>query len=333
MIEQIAELNRVLLVARALAQTTSNILVEDLINGCKGVAIEARMPDHEQSIAFSVQVGLLQRVKRNTVLVTSLGFDFLELNPKRGYDLSNRQKQYLIRSLFFDGAIKKQVRECLTAFVFSEKKKTYWWSALDGTPFGDNTWIVVYMEQLGLLRQKDNDYLVTSSYIQSVSDFIHEPKGYTEEQLLGWLEEKKKLGDAAEKLILDFERSRLKNLGHVVESKCIKPVGKLNTSAGYDIESFNAKAKGMQFDRFIEVKGSGNPKLRFVWTQNEMKVAEKLRDRYWIYYQGGINKSTGKSAFKPIMIQNPFENLPKDSRYVQVANGMVVESHLQGAKV
>ncbi len=104
------------------------------------------------------------------------------------------------------------------------------------------------MEQLDLVVQTRDGYEVKKSYAQTVATFISEPKGYTEAELLKWLEEKKQLGNFAEKLVLAYEIARLNELGHVVEAKCVKAVGKLKTNAGYDIESFNGKSKGMHFD-------------------------------------------------------------------------------------
>jgi hypothetical protein len=333
MIEQIAELNRVLIIANELLDPIKGLDQFELIDGCKREAIEARMPDHQTTIEFSIEIGMLSRKGKKKIYLTQLGQEFLDLNPDKLYDLSTEQKQYLIRGFFLDGALRKQVRDCLKCFAASDEKETFTWSEVDGTPFGDKTWVVAHMEQLGLITQITEGYVVNKSYVETIATFINEPKGYTEEQLLKWLEEKKRLGNFAEQLILNFEKERLEGLGNVVESKCVKYVGKLNTSAGYDIESFDSKSKGMKFDRFIEVKGSGDPKLRFVWSQNEMRVAEKLKHQYWIYYQGGIDKNTGKTKFKPIMIQDPFNSLDKDAKFIKTPNGVIVEGAMSGEKI
>lgn len=333
MIDQIAELNRVLITAFELLDPLKGLQQHELIEGCKRITIEARMPDHEITVEFCIEIGLLSKKKRNRIYLTELGQEFLDLNPEKIYDLSTEQKQYLIRGFFLDGALRKQVRECLKCFAMSSEKETFTWSEVDGIPFGSNNWVVAHLEQLGLIDQVDDGFIVSLSYVETISTFINEPKGFTEDQLFKWLEEKKRLGNFAEEIVLNFERDRLKALGQVVESKCVRPVGKLNTSAGYDIESFNSKSKGMKFDRFIEVKGSGSSSLRFVWSQNEMKVAEKLKDLYWIYFQGGIDRKTGKTKFKPILIQDPFNSLDKDVRFIKTANGVIVEGAMSGEKI
>lgn len=328
MVQHIAELNRVLITAKALVDEGESVAIKTLIKHCKAVAVEGRMPDHSITINFSVEIGLMKMIGKTQVLISDEGYIFLDFNPRSIYDLSTLQKKFLIRN-FFDGRFKKVVKQCLKCFAVSEKKKTYTWSSVDGIPFGTNEWIVGTMEQLGLLKQTKDGYIVQKIYVDTVSTFINE-FGYTEENLLEWLAEKKKLGNYAEQLALDYERKRLKDLGHPVEASCVKPVGKLKTNAGYDIESFNGKSKNMHFDRFIEVKGSGDPRLRFVWSQNEMKVAETLKDKYWIYYHGGIDKKTGTSKYKPILLQDPLNTIPLNENLTRTENGVVIAGPIRG---
>jgi hypothetical protein len=333
MVEHVAELNRVLLTAKSLSVGGARVGVKLLIKHCKDFAIEGRMPDHSITVDFSVEMGLMKPAARKSILISDEGHAFLEFNPVGDYDLSDEQKQYLLRSFFLDGKFRKEVRDCFRCFIASKSKGTFFWSSVDGVPFGKNVWIVNHLEQLGVLEEIDEGYIVRSEYLDTITTFIDEPKGFTEEQMLDWLQEKKKLGDAAEHLILNFERERLKALGHHVESKCVRPVGKLRTDAGYDIESFNGKSPNMHFDRFIEVKGSVQPKLRFVWSSNEMKVAQRLRDKYWIYYQGGIDKNTGKSKYKPILLQDPFHKISSDPKLTRTENGVVIEGPITGGLI
>ena len=107
----------------------------------------------------------------------------------------------------------------------------------------------------------------------------------------------------------------------------------MKVNAGYDIESFNGKSKAMKFDRFIEVKGSGESTVRFFWSTNEIEIAGRLGDNYWIYYQGGIDKKTKKAKNKPLMFQNPQESIMKDTNFTKIQNGLVVEAKIVGEPV
>ncbi len=178
-----------------------------------------------------------------------------------------------------------------------------------------------------LWRRKEN-LTVRREYATTVAEFISEPKGWTEEKYIEYMMEKKELGDLAEELVKEWEVKRLEKAGHSVESHCVKRISKLNVSAGFDIKSFNGKSKSMQFDRFIEVKGSKGPGMRFFWSENEMKVAKKLGEKYWIYYQGGVKVETKSALYEPILYQNPLESIESDSRLTILKNGVVVEGKL-----
>lgn len=332
MIDQIAELNRVLIIVKSLAVDEHGVERDIVIEQCRSIAIEGRMPEHADSIEFALKIGLLKIQGKKKVLLNDDGNSFLDLNPEEFFDLTDQQKKYLLRRSFFDGIFHKPAKECLRCFEKSDENKTFTWSSTDGKPFGKDGWIMVYFEQLGLVWRRKENLIVKKEYASTVAGFISEPKGWTEEEHFEYMKEKKELGDLAEQLIMQCEVERLKKSGHVVESHCIKHIGKLDVEAGFDIKSFDGKSHGMQFDRFIEVKGSRGPGIRFFWSQNEMKVAEDLGDKYWIYYQGGVRVETGTALYEPIVYQNPLESLKLNGRLTIKENGVIVEGKVNAKK-
>ena len=325
MIDQIAELNRVLIMVNSLAVEEQGIERKVVIEQCKSKAIEGRMPEHADSIEFAVEIGLLKAKGRKRVLLNDEGKTFLNLNPEELFDLTYQQRNYLLRKCFFDGNIQKEVKECLRCFEKSEKKGTFTWSSTDGQPFGKHGWIVIQLEQLGLVWRRNENFTVRKEYATTVATFISEPKGWTEEEHFKYMKENKDVGDLAEHLVWEWEIERLKKGGHVVEASCVKKISKLVVGAGYDIKSFDGKSNGIQFDRYIEVKGSRGPGIRFFWSENEMNKAEELGDKYWIYYQGGVQIKTGTALYEPILYQNPRKSLKADSHLTIRENGAVVE--------
>ena len=89
-------------------------------------------------------------------------------------------------------------------------------------------------------------------------------------------------------------------LGHAVEAHCVRRISNVRVNAGYDIESFDGPSPPVAYDRFIEVKGAKSDKLRFFWSDNEIKVAKKLGKRYWIYFQGSVDVKNGVARDEPI---------------------------------
>lgn len=325
MIDQIAELNRVLVIVNSLTDEGKAVNRNIVLQECQRIAIEGRMPDHDVSVEFALQLGFLLPAGKWKIRLSSEGNNFLNFNPEELFDLTTKQKNFLLRRYFFDGEFQKSAKSFFKCFELSEKNVTFSWSPTDGRPLGDNEWLLDCMTQLGVIYRLQNLLLVKKEYASTISEFIAEPKGWTEDQLFEYLKEKKKLGDLAERLIFKWEVGRLKKAKHEVESHCVKLISKLDVGAGYDIKSFNGKSKGMKFDRFIEVKGSKGKGLRFIWSENEIKTAENLKENYWIYYLGGVDVDKKVAKYEPILYQNPLVSLKKDARLTMKGNGYVVE--------
>lgn len=87
----------------------------------------------------------------------------------------------------------------------------------------------------------------------------------------------KKLGDRGEKVVLDFEKERLKNTNY---KEKVKRVSLKSDSLGYDILSFDENGK----ERYIEVKATRSKvgDANFFLTLNEFKTAQE-KENYYIY--------------------------------------------------
>jgi hypothetical protein len=84
---------------------------------------------------------------------------------------------------------------------------------------------------------------------------------------------------------------------------------------------------------FIEAKGSRGADLRFFWSENEMKVAEELGPRYWIYFQGGIDKNSGTARNRVLLFQNPLETILRHTAVTTTRHGLLVEGRLRGDRL
>ncbi len=62
-------------------------------------------------------------------------------------------------------------------------------------------------------------------------------------------------------------------------------------------------------DRFIEVKSIQTVLL--YWSRNEIDIARIKKDNYYLYHLVDRNKLKNKD-YKPIIIQNPYENVFKN---------------------
>jgi len=91
----------------------------------------------------------------------------------------------------------------------------------------------------------------------------------------------KKVGDAGEKYVYEFEKNKLERLGlDDLANKIVKQYEDLSFFPGYDIQSFDEQGNKI----FIEVKSTkGKNKNYFEISDNEIKAAKELGDSYHIY--------------------------------------------------
>lgn len=329
MIERVAELNRVLVVLAQLAPMAEPFDRFAIVEACRRTVIEGRIPDHDKTLEFAAYLGLIA-LADDACAVTEDGTAFLSLNPAKAFDLTDEQRKVLVRSHYLGGVFRRACKELFRSFAFSEVHETIRWSAADSKAIAVERWVLDHLCQLGALVEGQGWLQVHPDYTNAVAAFVDEDMGLTEEKLKEILREKEEVGALAERLVLEFERERLRRGGHAVEASCIRRVSRLRVNVGYDIESFDGKSADLVFDRFIEVKGAKGRDVRFFWSANEIKVAEKLRAQYWIYFQGGVNLKATAAKDEPLCFQDPHVGIAADTRLTTTSQGLLVEGAVRG---
>ena len=322
MIAKLAELNRALASVEAIGGQGKADLGA-VIEHCSRTVIEARMPDHEATLDFAKALDLVA-IDGADVALTESGQGFLRLNPGRVFDLTIEQKRVLGRVCYLGNVLRKECKLFFAAFSFSQSVGAHRWSELDSARLDGPDWLATHLIEIGVLLPVDHGLTVAPAFATLVAAFIEESQGMSEERLREILKEKEEVGAFAEEHIRRFESDRLAAGGHVVESRCVRLVGRIRVNAGYDIESFDSSAPTLMYDRFVEVKGAKTKDLRFFWSDNEMKVAEALGDRYWIYFQGGINIKKRQASIPPVLYQDPMKSILNDGGLDRVPQGLIV---------
>lgn len=331
MIEKLAELNRVLFVTNELKDADGVASIDVVIERCKATVIEARIPEHQNTIAFAGRIGLMV-VEASGVKLSDEGQAFIELNPESEYDLSEQQKRVLLRTCYLHGALRKDAMSILRAFSPKLGTDLFRWSLYDSPSF-ENEWTPEHLMQLGLLERRDDGWEVRADYTATVAEFLGEGDGWSEESFREYLKEKEEVGKVSENLVKAFEVRRLMNLGHTVEARCVRKISNLRVNAGYDIESFDASSPAVTYDRFIEVKGARQRQVRFFWTDNEIKIAKKLGKRYWIYFQGAVDAGKGTARDEPVLVNDPANSILASGKFKTTPQGLIVESDTTGRPV
>lgn len=128
-------------------------------------------------------------------------------------------------------------------------------------------------------------------------------RAFPKTKLIDFEEENKKhrrLGERGEKIVRNAERESLKKMGKADLANRIRQISKENTSAGYDILSFEENGR----KKYIEVKSTNNSrssKANFLITSNEYKKAKELKN-YYIYVVFNVKSKNPKIG----ILRNPF---------------------------
>jgi len=156
------------------------------------------------------------------------------------------------------------------------------------------------LQNLGLLLKTDNKGIVIIKNYALAKKFLGRPlKKISPEEFEKEQEQKRINGIEAEKFVLAYENKRL-------GEKQIDWVAQYIVNEGYDIASYN-KIDDLEYNRFIEVKSYEGKIPYFYWSRNEVDVAKRKSEKYWIYL---VNRAEmNNKDYEPIMKQNPIESV------------------------
>lgn len=131
-----------------------------------------------------------------------------------------------------------------------------------------------------------------------------------EDQFNALLFARNKLSKKAEIEVIRYERNRLKDWGKYLDT--IEHAALINVGAGYDVKSFDVYGTKV-VPRYIEVKAVSMLDQRFFWSNNEIKCAERNRERYYLYLVP-IGENLGVLAKEIKIIHNPYKNVLKNTK-------------------
>ena len=321
---ELSEFNRVLAAVRELSGGHSRCSRRAMLTLCASVTFGGRPVDHARTLR-SCEYAELVTLSKGLVALTEKGRRFLSLNPSRSYELTDAQKRFVAEHVILSGPWQARARDLFLSFSPNHSEVTYELCVAENPLPLRYSSAVYLLRHLGVLAEADGILRVAPEYVASVVQLLADRGGSREEDLTKALDARRKLGVQAEEAVLEFEHNRLGGLGRNAEASLVRRISQLDVGAGYDIESFDGDRPLFDYDRFIEVKASQGAGLRFYWTANERQAAERLGDRYWIYFVGGF-RSAQRGEIEPIMIRDPAGRLHRMSGLrVEIAVSLVTQ--------
>ena len=240
--------------------------------------------------------------KKYNLIITEIGETILQNKESR-----KKINQIIIENCLLKSKFANKIIPGLAQFHMDDKDYT-WYEKKSVTKLFASTEIVVLLHDVGLLEKDGNKIKVNSKFVQNeiITKYRKISQKQLEENILKDREIKMKVGMIAEKIVVNYERKRLKKEECLEEATRVEQISQDWANKGYDIESFNEKSENLIPDRFIEVKGSTGKNFSIFWSQNEIEVAKKLGMKYWIYFISEIDLEYESTPNIPEMIQNPF---------------------------
>lgn len=298
-----AELNRALASVDAL-DTGDGAKVGAVVEASSRFAFGARMPNHRETLAFCVSIGLLTE-KSGRVRVSALGTAFLARNPDWTYELTFEQKELLVEQCLPASPYAPWVTDLLRALRADSERETFVGSTFDREDYGRfGEHMVGFLRGIGLIEIAGQEIFAGTKFIPSISR-LRSRVPMTAQELEVLLALQSVQGSAAEDWVVAHERQRLRNAGCPAEADAVRRISQMDVCAGYDIESFDGAASPFRFNRFIEVKSSSQIGSKtFIWSRNEKAVATRLRAAYWVYLLTGAGL-TAMSEPRLLAIQDP----------------------------
>lgn len=162
-----------------------------------------------------------------------------------------------------------------------------------------------FLLEIGIMSfdDKNDTYYLVSEYSFLFEDIISFGVTVSPDKLKKELISKELIGLDAEHTIIEYEKGRLDLYYH----KNIEHVSLVNTSAGYDIKSVTVSKTGV-CPRFIEVKAVPEESKPFHWSMNEINMAKKLGEWYYLYLLPIGNKRM-ILLDKLLIINNPYATI------------------------
>ena len=260
-------------------------------------------PVYEENEKFCLQTKIITHENDDLVL-TDLGDQILLIDSKE------KLNELIIRECLLKGDFSNKIIPALAQFHVDENNEL-WYEKKSIAQLFDSTDFLHILYDVGLLVKGETDVRLNSKFHENESITIQRKKKRKQSQgdIDDSLKIQKKIGQIGEKIVLKFEKNRLKEAGCVDEAEHVDQISEDWANRGYDIESFDGDSPELQPNRFIEVKSSTGKKFSVFWSENEIEVARELGEKYWIYFVSEIDIDNETSPNIPEMIQDPFNRI------------------------
>lgn len=290
-------------------------LKEWLLKACISMqsGISARIPEPDKLITISLILGLIEikKPRKNNILILSdAGKRLLRFKTIEKDRFTKQQGRFIFSIAIARLDILKDILLVIN-MLNTSPNGNLWISSNDKRIDYIEDQILRFFQQLKIAKYAEGNIVFEKDDKEWLVALVSSKFNIDIDNLLDLLQLKRKYGIIAEDFVLQKERERLINGGQRQLAKLVKKISDQNVAAGYDISSFNGIGSSFIPDRFIEVKGTSNNNLTFYISKNEVEIAKKLQNEYWIYC---VLNVTNSKARRTEIINNPYKIIFKEKK-------------------
>ena len=220
-------------------------------------------------------------------------------------------KEIFVLECFLKGKLSKDVLQAVNNFHVNDDK-TMWYPKKDLFALFIEPKILVILNDTNFLKKNGEIVTINQKFMPALNNELKKvvrkkpPKSQAqlEKELEEERENKKRIGEIAENIVLEFEKN---------QSRKAKRISQEDAEAGYDIESLDEDGNV----RLIEVKGSTGDEFNIYWTKNEIKTARKNRDKYWLYFVPGVDIKSEKFN-EPELYPDPIASILDSNQFTEI---------------
>jgi len=307
------QLNYLLIVIAKLSKYDKYVQKKILIYECLSHILGARRYNYEKALKLALLFNLISE-RNNRIYLSKPGREFLISNPNNYYELTDNQKEFIINNYLLSGVFSSASKELFSIFLPDYENETYYFNLDEDSFPKEKEPILTLSINIGIINKDNSLLVVKKAFVGQIAELLGPEIKISSKKLLEKMRYQIKLGEYAENLVLKYEKERLEKMNKPIQSNLVRKISSLNSSAGYDIESFNGNNSDIEFNRFIEVKACSENRIRFYWTRNEYNVALKLKNKYWIYFVNELHLQD-IGPISPIMFKNPINMFGNNKKY------------------
>ncbi len=280
-------------------------------NNLKKLAQDSKLIDSDNPVESVIEESL------NSGLITlSSGFYFLTTKGKKickhhrqpGYQLTDQTKETFIKCVLLNVESNDWCcSEFISQFKVDTILRTFVYDRSSNVIKDDTNWLIT-LSSVGLIEVDKEKAIINRNYLGIINEMLFKIRNPIHVKISEIENDKNETGDLAERLAMRYEMERLSIAGYPSLAPLVQQISMVDQSAGYDILSFQGSGSQPSENIYIEVKCTKKEEFSFYWSYNEMNIAKKEADNYWIY---GYAKAdiVNECADGPVKIKNPISSL------------------------